>query len=202
MPRHLTAAVIAQLVAGSIRPARFLKLQFASDTIYAWSGYGKITPSGPATDPTSTFPYGATFTGLGWFGGVASVAQTSEGVAQNVTLTLSGIPTELLTDAIDQVRESSIATLWLGFLDANGNVIGDPLQDFQGALDVPTITEGAATSSLAITAENPLVDLNRPSNRRFTDVDQQLIYAGDLGFQGTGSLQGQYLGWPMYLSLP
>jgi hypothetical protein len=201
----MTPGMIAQLTSGVVVPARFAELQFESDTVYVWSGYGKITPPGPPTDPTSTFPYGETFIGLGWFGGVASVPQTSEGVAQNITLTLSGIPTELLTDAIDQVRETGIATLWLGFLladGANNNLVGDPLQDFQGALDVPTITEGAATSSVSITAENPLVDLNRPSNRRFTDVDQQLIYPGDLGFQGVGSLQGQYLGWPMYLSLP
>jgi hypothetical protein len=190
------------LLAGSIRPARFVELQFETDVVYVWGAYGNITPAGPPTNPASTFPYGKTFIGVGWFGGVSSIPQTTEGVAQNISLSLAGIPTELLTDAVDQVRENSIGTCWLGFIDANGNVIGDPVQDFQGALDVPTITEGAATSAISITAENPLVDLNRPSNRRFTDVDQQLIYPGDLGFQGVGSLQGQYLGWPMYLSLP
>jgi hypothetical protein len=75
-------------------------------------------------------------------------------------------------------------------------VIGDPVQVFAGSLDVPTLTEGAETSTLSITAENPLIDLNRAPNRRFTDVDQQVDYPGDTGFFQVQLLQDYNWVWP------
>lgn len=201
MPRDLTSAMISQLIAANIKPAYFLAIAFENETVWLWSGIQSITPSGPATAET-TFPYGQTFLGMGWMGQISQVSEVSDVVAQNITLSLSGIPSELLGDAINYCRQNSTATLWLGFLDANNRVIGDPTQIFQGHLDVPTVTEGAATSTISITAENPLVDLNRASNRRFTDVDQQFIWSGDLGFSAVTALQGLYLGWPLWAGVP
>lgn len=188
--------MLTQVEAGQLRPALFLQIAFLSETVYLWSGLGALTPAGPAYDPESSFPYGQAFTGMGWLGQIQSVPQVTDVVASNITLLLSGIPAELITDAIQAVRQNSVATLWLGMLDANGNVVGDPEQCFQGALDVPTITEGAETCALAITCENPLIDLNRAPERRYTDVDQQMDYPGDTGFAAVQLLQDYNIVWP------
>jgi hypothetical protein len=193
--------MIAQLTGPNIKPALFIEIAFENETIWLWSGVGTITPAGPPAGET-TFPYGQAFLGMGWLGQISQVPEVTDVVAQNVTLTLSGIPSELLGDAINYVRQNSIATIWLGFLDANNKVIADPTQSFQGHLDVPTVTEGSETCTLSITAENPLVDLNRAPNRRFTDVDQQFKYSGDLGFSAVTALQGLYLGWPLWFEVP
>lgn len=195
MPRNLSPGVLAQVQAGQLRPALFLVIVFQTETVRMWTGLGAITPPGPAYGTTS-FPYGQTFLGMGWLGQIQAVPQTTDVVAQNITLVLSGIPVELVTDAINAVRQNSTATLWLGVLDANNGVIGDPVQVFAGHLDVPTLTEGAAACTLAITAENPLIDLNRAPERRFTDVDQQLDYSGDTGFFMVQLLQDYNWVWP------
>jgi Bacterial Ig-like domain (group 2) len=196
MSKNLSPAVLAQIASGSLRPALFLAIAFLDDTVYAWSGLGTLTAPGPAFDPDATFPYGTPFTGLGWLGQIQSVPQVADVVAQNVTLLLSGVPAELVGDAIHAVRQNSAATLWLGLLDGAGNVIGDPAQIFAGHLDVPTITEGAETCTIAITAENPLIDLNRAPSRRYTDVDQQIDFPGDTGFSFVQLLQDYSLVWP------
>lgn len=191
---------MAQVLAGQLRPALFLEIEFLTETVWLWNGFGTMTPGGPAVDPNSSFPYGQTFLGMGWMGEVRSVPQVADVVAQGLNLTLSGIPAELVSDAINAVRQNSIATLWLGCLDSNNGVIGDPVQIFQGSLDVPTLSEGAETATISISCENPLIDLNRPPNRRFTDVDQQFMYNGDLGFFQVQLLQDYNFTWPSPVS--
>ena len=200
MPRNLTPAMLAQVAANQLRPALFLEIEFLTETVLLWNGFGTIVPPGPATNATSSFPYGQSFIGMGWMGEIRSVPQVADVVAQNITLVLTGIPSELLTDAINAVRQNSIATLWLGCLDNGNHVIGDPVQIFQGALDVPTITEGAETSTISITCENPLIDLERAPNRRFTDIDQQFFYPGDTGFAAVQLLQDYNFTWPAPIS--
>jgi hypothetical protein len=187
--------VLAQVLAGQLRPAYFLEIAFLTETVWLWTGLGSITPPGPAYG-TTTFPYGKTFLGMGWMGSIRAVPAATDVIAQNVVLMLTGIPTELVTDAINAVRQNSLATLWLAVLDSNNQVIEDPVQVFAGSLDVPTLTEGAETSTLSITAENPLIDLNRAPNRRFTDVDQQIDYPGDTGFFQVQLLQDYDWVWP------
>jgi hypothetical protein len=195
MPRNLSPNVLAQVQAQQLRPALFLEIAFLTETVWLWSGLGPITPPGPAFGGT-TFPYKQTFLGMGWLGQIKAVPAVTDVIAQNITLELSGIPTELVTDAINAVRQDSIGTVWVAVLDANNLVIGDPVQVFQGSLDVPTLVEGAETSSLTITAENPLIDLNRAPERRFTDIDQQTDFPGDTGFFQVQILQDYNWVWP------
>ena len=205
MPRNLSPSALEQTLAGQLAPAYFLCIEFLTETVYLWSGLGTITPAGPAYDPTASFPYGQTFTGMGWMGAIRAVPEVTDVVASNITLSLSGIPSELVTDALDAVRQNSVATLWLGFMSlapGNPSVVLDPVQVFQGALDVPTVTEGSTTCSISITCENPLIDLNRSPDRRYTDVDQQIDYPGDTGFFQVQLLQDFLLLWPSPFATP
>jgi hypothetical protein len=93
------------------------------------------------------------------------------------------------------VRLSGTAALWLGFF-SNGVLLPDPLALWDGALDVPTVSDGAETCSVMITVENALLALNLSSNRRFTTLDQQLDYPGDTGFDYVSAMQDLYLPFP------
>jgi len=196
MPRSVSPTALALLSSAQVRPALFLEIEFENETIYVWNGIGAVSAPGPAYDPSATFPYGTTFTGIGWFGQIKAIPQVTDVVAQNIILQLSGIPVELVSDAINAVRQSSQATVWIGVLDALGNIIQDPVQVFLGHLDVPSISEGATTCTISITAENPLIDLNRAPNRRYTDIDQQTDYPGDTGFFQVQLLQDYLITWP------
>lgn len=196
MPRNLSAAVLAAIAAKTVMLGQFAKIAFADNTIYLWSGVGKITPAGPPANPASTFPYGQAFTGVGWLGKLSAIPQTTKVQAQNLTLSLSGIPASLVSEAVGQVRILGTATIWYGFFDANGNLLADPVQVFAGSLDVPSLSDSGDTSTISITCENTLLSLNLAPNHRFDDPDQQLRYPGDLGFSFVQALENIQLFWP------
>ena len=133
---------------------------------------------------------------------VRVIPQVSDVIAQNITLELSGIPAEFVQDTISAVRQNSTARLWIGLLDLSNAAIADPVQVFAGQLDVPSITENAETCSISITCENPLIDLNRAPSRRFTDVDQQILFPGDTGFGQVQVLQDYRIEWPLPVGSP
>jgi hypothetical protein len=196
MPRAASPAVIAAIAGKVVSIAMFAEIAFADNTLYLFSGMGSITPAGPAYSAASTFPYGQTFTGVGWLGKVSSIPQTMKVQAQNVSLALSGIPSSLVSEAVGQVRIAGTLTLWYGFFDSSGNVLADPVQVFSGSLDQPSLTDDATTSTIAISCENTLLSLNLAPNRRFDDPDQQLRFTGDLGFSFVQALQNIQLFWP------
>lgn len=196
MPRSLTSGVLAAIAASAVSPAFFVEIAFANETLYMWSGVGTITPPGPASNPLATFPYGQTWTGLGWLGKVSNIPQTSKIQAQNITLALSGIPSQLMVEASQQVRMNGVATVWIGFFNSSGALIEDPVQVFLGGLDVPSLTDNGDTCTIEITCENPLLTLNLAPNRQFDDADQQIYFPGDLGLSFVDALIELQLLWP------
>jgi hypothetical protein len=113
-----------------------------------------------------------------------------------VTFSLSGIPSEMISISLSQVEHNRPATVWLGALDlSTGALIADPYQLFTGFTDVPTIEEGGDTSTITLTAENKLIDLDRARTRRYTTEDQQIDDPTDLGFEFVPSLQDATVVW-------
>jgi len=203
MPRSLSPTFLAQLKAGAVMPAFFVELAFADQTLYLFSGVGRFVASGTAYSASSTFPYGETFTGLGWLGKLSAIPQINKVQAQSVTLALSGIPSSLVAEAVNQVRITGTATIWFAFINTStGAIIPDPSQVFLGALDVPTLEDSGETCTISITAENPLVSLQDAPNRRFDDMDQQIYSPGDLGFSFVDALANMALFWPAPYNFP
>jgi hypothetical protein len=198
VPRPLSPTFLAQLASsGACAPILFAELAFANETLYLYGGVGSLTFAGPAYSPASTFPYGQAWTGLGWLGKISAVPQTTKIQAQNVTLSLSGIPSALVLEAVGQVRIAGTATVWLGFFNTStGALISDPSPVFFGSLDVPTLTDSGETCEISITCENSLLSLNLAPNRRFNDADQQIYRPGDLGFSFVEALANINLFWP------
>lgn len=195
MPRNLSPAVLAAVASPQKSVALFVELAFDNETLWLWSGTGNMSSAGPAWDPAATFPYGQSFIGVGWLGRIDSVPQTSELTAENITLQLSGIPNQLLGDVINHVRLGGAARLWLAFF-SNSLLLPDPLQLWDGELDVPTVVDGGDTCSITQTVENALLALNLASNRRFTTLDQQLDFPGDTGFDYVSAMQNLFLPFP------
>lgn len=133
---------------------------------------------------------------MGQLGRISAIPQTNKVAAQNIVLALSGIPASLVTEAVAQVRITGSATVFLAFFDTNGNVIADPIQVFAGALDVPSLDDSGETSTISITAENPLLLGNEAPNRQFDDMDQQIYFPGDLGLSFVDTLGNLALFWP------
>lgn len=197
MPRSLSSGVLAAIASNVVSLAIFAEIAFADNTFYVFSGVNSITPAGPPALSTSTFPYGETFTGLGWLAKLSGVPQTTKVQAQNVTISLSGIPSNLVSEAVAQVRVTGTITIWLGFFNpSTGALINDPVQIYVGGLDVPSISDGGDTSVISITCENPLLSLNLAPSGLFDDADQQIRFPGDLGLSFVTALANLELFWP------
>lgn len=177
MARNLTAGTLAELAKSTVKPVIFVEAEFVSGIINVWSGVGQISWDGKS------------WTGLGRFGGVSAVPESTEVEAQGIVLSLSGIPSDLISKALNDVRPNKPVKIWFGFLNASDAVIADPYLSFSGTMDTPEIDEGGETSTIRIHAESRLVDFNRPRERRWTHEDQQIDYPGDKGFEYVASLQ-------------
>ena len=58
-----------------------------------------------------------------------------------------------------------------------------------------TIKDSGETSTIELTVESRLIDLQRQRERRFTDADQKYFYPGDTGLQYVAGLQDQVIYW-------
>lgn len=180
----LTSAMQSALVADVVRPILLCDIETAGTPVRAWTGVGDLV-------------WGAiTFLGVGKFGGVTPVSETSELRASGITFTLDGVASEMISTALGQIRQGKSAKLYLGALDiSTGALIADPYLIFNGLTDVPTVEDSAETATIGLTAENRLIDLERPRVRRNTQEDQKLRDATDLGFEYVPSLQDAEFVW-------
>jgi hypothetical protein len=181
--RDLTPDMATEIAKPKLNPVVFCYAEFLTGPIYLWSGVGIVAWNGQ------------TWSGVGMLGSISAVKETSDLLATNLVLSLAGIPSDLLGDAITEVRQGKQVVIWLGVMDDNLNVIADPYEAFSGRMDIAVVDEGAETSSISITVENVLVDLQRARPVPFTDQGQQTEFPGDKGFEYVPQLQEKSITW-------
>jgi hypothetical protein len=177
MPRDLSPAFITELESGIVRPALLVEIEFESSTLRLWSGVGDLVYNSN------------TFLGNGWLSGIRAAKEEGEVSPRGMEVTMTGIPTSLVSLILGQSVQNRDGTIFLGFLDAAGDVVQDPFPMYKGSLDVPKLTESSSGPVIVITIENRLLDLNRPRNYRFTDASQKTFYPDDRGFEYVATLQ-------------
>lgn len=175
--RDLTAGFIAELEATVKSPAVFFQGDFASGTIYIWSGLGEIDWNGQ------------TWTGLGTLVSISQISETSNVRADGVVCTLSGITEDIRSLVLGEVEQGKEGIIYIGFINDAGEVVVDPANAFEGRLDVPTMKDGGTTIAISLSYETRLRDLQRPRELRYTNESQQLTFAGDIGFEYVPSMQ-------------
>ena len=88
MARGLTTALNNQFIATSLNPFLAVNLDFEDDPVNAWVGNGTITFGG------------VDYFGLGNLLGVSAIEETQETKATTCIISLSGIPTDLISVAL------------------------------------------------------------------------------------------------------
>ncbi|UWZ84660.1 hypothetical protein [Occallatibacter riparius] len=191
----MTTAMEAALSAPVLRCAVLASLEFASETIYVWTGLGDLVWSG------------MTFKGIGDLSSIEGISEDSNVEAKGVKIGLSGISSERVNDVLFETRLMETAKIWLAAFDESLAIIADPIMIYQGLMDEPEIVDDGITCPVTINLENILVDMNRAINRRLSDEDQQLDLADtlarlglpsttvDTGFTHVAGLQEQITFW-------
>ena len=205
MSRDLSTAISSSLEDGVVYPFFAVELQFDSpNTLRLWTGYGTLVYEG------------VSYYGTGELLGISSVEETVEMAAKGATLTLSAVPSEVISLALQEPYQGRVCKIYFGMFSTDQLLQEDNtsyilMQDgskirletsetgltevFTGYMNQMSIEEGPDSSTIQLSVENKLVDLERPRVARYTSAYQKDQFAGDLGLDFVESLQDQQLVW-------
>ncbi len=202
--RDISQSTIDSLDDDVLYPFFAVEMLFDGDqTLRLWTGYGTLV-----------------YQGQEWYGTgsmlqIDSVEETTEIAAKGASLTLSGIPQEVLSLALSEPYQGRQANIYFGnfskgliLLESSDYILledGSKIsleagstnlsQIFSGYMDQMNIEETADTCTVQLTLENKLVDLERARVARFTSAYQKSLYSGDLGLDFVESLQDKEIVW-------
>lgn len=180
--RDLTSAMQTEVGKAEVAPILLFEGEFISGTVRAWSGYGNLTWAG------------VSWSGTGTLLGISNVSETNETAAQGITVTLNGVPSELISLTLAEIKQGASGKVYFGLLDGQ-QVINDPILLFSGKLDIPSISDEGEFAEITITYESRLIDLERPRINRYTPEDQKRLFPGDLGLDYVPSIQDKKVVW-------
>lgn len=182
MARDLPTGFAALTEAAVFRPVLLVELDWSSGMVRCWTGYGEIVWDGN------------TYYGTGDLGGISPIAESGDLGANGVTLSLSGIPSDAIADALTDDSQGRSGKIWLASLGSNGAFEADPYLIFDGLIDVTGIDDDGTSATISVTLEKELID-RRVQSRRATHEDQQIDYPGDLFFEFVAGLQDKVISW-------
>lgn len=183
MSRTLSTAMQAVATAELVRPIYLVDLEFASGSIYLWSGLGDLSFNSN------------TYIGAGDLLSIGAVQESTELTATGAQITLGGIKQSLLTLARDEPYQGRPLTIRLGAFDENGDLIASPVIVFSGFMDVMTINDSGETSTITVSAENKLIVFQKTAVRRYTAEDQKIEHPTDKGFEFVAKIQEKEIVW-------
>lgn len=135
---------------------------------------------------------GQTWSGLGVAGAITGVKESTDAVAYPVRLALSGVETNLITDAMAAKYKDRPVTIYCGLLDPDTLALIDtPQEEWSGFMDVMTIEAEKGGASIELTCEHWL--RIAPTMSRYTDEDQKALHPGDRFFSHTHQIK-DYIG--------
>jgi len=186
MARDMSSGLVAACDAPTLAPIYLAEVWTAGGAVRMWTGIGTLIFGGNE------------YLGGGNLVGVSAVEERAgdELSATGITYSLKGVDPDMLAVALGEIRQGLSAKLWFAVLNQDdGTFEGEPLLVFSGLTDIPTIDDGGDTITISLSAENKLIDLERPRVRRFTPADQKSAHPGDKGFDFVAGLQDLEITW-------
>jgi len=210
MSRDLPLQLEAGLSSPVIYPFFAIELLFDDNPVRVWTGVGTLSLGG------------FDWVGSGQLITVSAIEETQEMSVKGATITMSGIPSELLSLALSEPYQGRVCNIYFGATTpANESVYGvqgfEPevvldftngyfqgeysvesnqlSQIFSGYMDQMNIVDGPETSTIELLVENKLIDLERARIARYTSGYQKSVYPGDLGLDFVESLQDKDIVW-------
>ncbi len=172
MGRWTSSANEAAASAQSVVPVIFADLDIPGDRLRL-------------NDSNTTLDWGGfTWLGAGPFGGLEAIEEGQDLIAQPVKLILSGVDTNIITDAMTTQYQGRAITIYVVPLNPETLALTDaPEEVWSGFMDVMKGEVDHGQGRIVLTCEHWLrVD---PAASRYTDEQQQALFAGDRFFQFT-----------------
>ena len=204
MSRDLSVNTIENISENVVYPFFATELRFDGNIVRMWTGQG-----------TLVLADGTEWVGLGQLLNISAIEETSEMSVKGASISLSGIPSNLLSLALSEPYQGRIAKIYFGTFQ-QGSLLQETsdyilLQDgsrinleststgfnelFSGYMDQMNIEESGDTATIEMMVENKLIDLERARVARFTSGYQKSVYPGDLGMDFIEDLQDKKISW-------
>jgi hypothetical protein len=220
MSRDLSGGVTQNLEQDVIYPFFAIELLFDTGTFESvagqttdrilrlWTGIGTLNFE-------NTFYYGT-----GSLLDVSAVEETVDMAARGATLSLSGVPSSVISlalteqyqgrqakiyfglfqeGAVEDESSTELSPVYIQYEDGTRMVLESQetslTEVFVGYMDQMNISEGPDTSSIELRLENKLIDLERQRVGRFTSEYQKSIYPFDKGFDFVEGMQDMKISW-------
>jgi hypothetical protein len=194
MPRNLTSACLAAIQASAVQPHILVQLTFATTTAYLWTGIGNLTWNSQ------------TWTGLGSLLGIEIIEDGATVEARGTSISLSGLDPTILSACLTEFQLGLPVNIYLALFTAGitpsstSTLIANPIPIWVGRTDQPIIDVDGGGASVRIACESRLLDLNVPSDFRYTTQDQQALYPNDIGLAFVDDVQEQTILWGVPLT--
>ena len=179
----LDASIVNRL--GADEQALFfaVKAEFDTDDILIWSGTDDLVIASE------------TYTGAGNLLSISNSEDNLELKSNGLVVALSGMDTTIVNYALTENYQNRPITIFMGYVMGGTNEVAGTLTLFKGRMTSLVINDSPDGSTVTIDAENRLVDLDRPSNLRYTKESQNFLHDGDTGFNRVASLQDKQINW-------
>lgn len=181
MPRPLSAPQLAAIAGETVVPVFLVELDFPSGFARAASTPFPLLFDSNGDTVEETFP------GVGDAGALSVLDETVELQAHRVQLTLSGIKTANRSLALTENYRNRPARIWRGYLDADEQLIGDPVPWFIGVMDTLDIEidpGSAAGGRVVVDCVSRFARWEQPVDApTYADEDHQFRFPGDKFFQ-------------------
>lgn len=160
-----------------------VKAEFDTDDILVWTGKDDITINSE------------TYSGAGSLISISSVEDSRELKSSGVQVGISGMDSTVLNYALTENYQNRIITILMGYVMGGSNEVAGTIVIFKGRMMTMTINDDPNGASITIDAENRLIDLDRPSNLRYTKESQEFLFTGDTGFKNVNDIQDKEIVW-------
>ena len=194
MSRIVPSALVTALGNAQIEPFFAIEMMFDTRTITfngesidvgplrLWSGMYDKTINVQGSDQT--------FTGTGGLLSIGGLEETGDLSAKSVTLTLSGIPSTIISLALQEPYQRRACRIYFGV-----ESVSDVVEIFTGKMNTMRILDSEDAATIELTVESKLVELERSSNWRYNDENHQSRNSGDSFFSYVQSIQDAQIPW-------
>lgn len=208
MTRELPSEMAtAFATAGTVRGvvAALAEFRFLSGTIGMWTGFGVLDYND------------VQYVGGGNLIGISPYEESADLQAKGMTFTLTGVPLNLVSIALQENYQSRLMRLYIAMVDIESFIAtedepgfvltegGDRIKLqgrvngiyrlFSGLMDKMVIEDTDESATIKLSCENVISLLKRNKVRRYTSEDQKSRYPGDKFFDHMAQLQDKELVW-------
>ena len=178
MSRTVPADLLTSLSQSEVYPFYAVEMDFDTAPLRFWTGYGDKTI------------FTNTYTGTGNILSISGLEEANDLSAKGVTLQLSGVPTEIVSLALQEPYQRRDCKIYFGTTDTSV-----PIEVFSGLMDKMVIQDSGESSVIELTVESKLLRLNKASNWRYTQESHKSRHSGDTFFSYVTDLQNKDIIW-------